>query len=76
MDLMSMLDRLDNAVAGRESLRTVSLHLEAMADTKEQKDAVQRLKFAGPDGDLRAIASAVRSAFLRGTIGEDGWPRK
>jgi hypothetical protein len=79
MDLNDLLDRLDDAVspAGsrRESVRTIALHLESMADTPERKEAVRRLKSAGPDGDLPVIATHVRSVFLRGTIGPDGWRR-
>ena len=78
MDLLNLLERLDNAIAdrGNDSVRTIALHLESMAATKERKAAIRRLKNAGSNGDLVVIASAVRSVFLSGTIGDDGWPRK
>jgi hypothetical protein len=83
MQIVELLDRLQDAVApipgrrpGTDSIRTIALRLESMARTPDEKDAVCRLKNAIPDGDLQVIGSYVRSVFLRGVIGVDGWPLK
>ena len=80
MNIDELLDRLDAAVSGRprggDTIRTIALHLESEADTPERKEVVRSLKNPGPGGDLRMIAAHVRSVFIRGTIGVDGWPRK
>ena len=78
MEIVELLDRLQHAAALGQinSIRTIALQLESVAKTPEEKDAVRCLKQAIPDGDLRVIASHVRTVFLRGTVGLDGWALK
>jgi hypothetical protein len=83
MQIVELLDRLQDAVApvprrrrGTDSIRTIALLLESAAKTPDEKEAVICLKKAIPDGDLQVIGSYVRSVFLRGVIGVDGWPLK
>jgi hypothetical protein len=56
MEVIELLDRLDDAISQTgsrgESVRSIALHLETMADTPERKTAVRRLTSAGSHGDL------------------------
>ena len=80
MHLLDLLKQLQAAVSPHPpkgaSVRTIALHLESLATSREQKEIIRRLKDAGPNGDLQVIANSVRSVFLRGVIGNDGWPQK
>lgn len=78
-DLHDLLDRLDAAAAGKgpDSIRDIVMRLETVADNEERRLALLEIKRPGrANPDYEFLALNVRTAFLRGAIGEDGWLRK
>jgi len=66
-----------NELANRNcDIRSIIRYLEMEAQRPAEKFAVERLKSA-PDRDaaMRCIGT-LKHAFLNGTPGSDGWPRK
>jgi hypothetical protein len=57
-------------------VESVRMHLDLEANTKPQKEAVAGLRHALQRGNLAMIAQQIQKAFLDGTPGADGWPRK
>jgi hypothetical protein len=53
-----------------------SLGLDAIANTKPQKDAVLTLKRASSKTQVQLAVSAIKRSFLDGKPDVDGWPRR
>lgn len=69
--------RLHAAVVEKDwdTVRGVSLDLDAKASTPLQREAVQRLKDAADFGAVSRATTYVHQAFIKGKPGVDGWLR-
>jgi hypothetical protein len=78
-DMAEILDQLTAAASpatrGSVSLRDIIMGLERHAITNDERDALRKLKEAGPDPDA-PLLGYVRTVFAKRCIGVDGWPMK